>query len=267
MYQLLLILFVFFSCISTSCISNFEKGIKSTNINFILMVINDLSNKKEYEDVILLYKKLIPLVYKTNLLSYVEYKLAETNFKLNNYFLSAYQFKKIYNKLPKSKKSENILYLCAVSCYKDSKSFNLDSKETIIAINEIQNFINLYPNSEKLFHCNTMIKNLYEKIENKAYYDAVFFLKINKYESAILAFSNMILDFPDSKMREEAYYYIIFSKYNLIRKLIHISKKEKIFDIKKSIEFFLEEFPNSIFKDKIYQIKIKINNLLLNNKQ
>lgn len=262
MYQLLFIFFIFLSCVS-----NFEKGIRSTNVNFILMTINDLSNKKQYEDVVLLYEKLIPLISRTRLLPYIEYKLAETNFKLNNYSLSAYQFKTIYNKFQKNEQSENALYLCAISCYKDSKLFNLDSKQTIIAINEMQNFINLYPNSNKLLQCNEIIQELHEKLENKFYTNALFFYKMHKYESAIITFSNMMCDFPDSKLREEVYYYIILSKYNLIKHSMSTLKKEKIIDIQNSIKIFLEEFPNSSFTNKIYPIKIKIDNFLSKNKR
>lgn len=256
MYKLLLIFFIFLSCAT-----NFNNSIRSNDINFILMVISHLSNEKKYEDILVLYEKLIPLVtFDKKLLFYAKYKLAETNFKLNNYSLAASQFKEIYIKFQKNKQLENVLYFYAISCYKDCKSFNLDLSKTLKAINEMQYFINVYPNSNKLVYANEIIQKLYKKLEKKSYYNALSLYKMNKYESSIVAFSNMLIDFPDSKMREKVYYYIILSKYNLIRKSISKVEQENIDDVKNFIMNFLEQFPNSYVKNRIQKIKINIDN-------
>lgn len=261
MHKLLLLIFFIF----LSCTTNFYNGITSSNVNFILMVINDLSNKKEYEEVILLYKKLIPLVgLDKKLLFYTKYKLAETNFKLKNYSLASLQLKEIYTKFKTNRESEHVLYLCGLSSYKECKLLNLDIVKMLKAINVMQYFINLYPNSNKIIYANKIVQELNQQLEKKSYYSALFLYKINKYESAVVAFINMLIEFPNSNIKEDVYYYIILSKYNIIRTSILNLETQKIIDIQMFINFFLEQFPNSRFKDKIDKIKIKISHLLVN---
>lgn len=257
------LLFIFF--IFLSSFTNFQYDIKkNTDINFILMIINNLSNKKKYEDVLVLYKKLNSIIFEKKIVFYIKYKLAETYFKLQDYSTSSNEFKKIYFQFPKNQKLENFLYLSCISRYKNIKFFNLDQKKILLAINEIQHFINLYPYSNKLIYANEMIQSLYKQIEKKFYYNAFFLYKMHKYESAIIALSNLIFDFPDIEMKENIYYYIILSKYNLIRQSKKILKKEYVFDINIWITKFLRQFPNSRFINTVCKIKNKINYVLLN---
>ena len=48
-----------------------------------------------------------------------------------------------------SQKVDEAAYLGAYSYYKTSPVFSLDQKETLTAIDKLQEFINTYPNSEK----------------------------------------------------------------------------------------------------------------------
>lgn len=246
-----------------SCNTAFEKTMLSTDVNFVMKAANDLVERKKYENAISLYEYLVPFVSGTNFASEVTYKLAEVNFIVKNYTLSGDQFKNFHTKFKNDLRAEDALYLSAMSYYKKSNEFNLDPSNTIDAIDQVQNFIDIYPNSNKIAKCKLIINELQYKLEKKAFHNALTLYKTAKYKSAVVAFSNIIFDFPDSKIRESAYYYSILSKYKLAKNSVYRLKKERIIETQTAIKLLLKEFPNSRFKNEINnQIESQINALL-----
>lgn len=255
-------LFFFIYIFFISCNTIFQKSIKSNDPNLILNISNDFFKKKEYTYSSSLYEYLVPLVKNTNLLPEVLYKLAESNFKLKKYNLSSVQFENFYLSFKEDPRAEEALYLSIFSYYKNSDRSNLDQTNTNKAINKIQNFINLYPNSIKVNNCILLIKSLQEKLIKKTFFNALTLYKIGKYKASNIAFDNIVLNFSNSLFKEEAYYYSILSKYEIAKNSILSLKTERIIQTINSINLFLIEYPNSKFRKKIKDINIQLNLLL-----
>ncbi|MDZ7898615.1 MAG: hypothetical protein U5N85_11410 [Arcicella sp.] len=58
--------------------------------------------------------------------------------------------------------------MSAYSLYKNSPDYNLDQSGTITAINELQSFINNYPDSKFRDETSELIKSLRVKLESKS---------------------------------------------------------------------------------------------------
>lgn len=247
--------------LTSSCNVELERALKSTDTDKILKTADKFVEKKKYQHAVSLYERLVPFVSGTDLAADVAYKTAEANFKLKNYTLAGHQFKNFHSGFIKDSRSQDALYKAAVCYYNGSTDYNLDQTNTQNAITEMQNFINTYPDSERVKECNLMIKELHQKLELKAFENAKTLFRTMKYKSAVVAFGNVMNDFPDSSLREDVYYYNMVSKYELAKNSIFNLKKERIQETETSIKLLLKEFPETKYLSEINLLKNKITGL------
>ena len=73
---------------------------------------------------------------------------ADTYYKLEDYYLSGYQFERFAASYPKSDSVETAAYYSASSYYELSPVYSLDQKDTYTGLEKLQAFIDTYPNSE-----------------------------------------------------------------------------------------------------------------------
>ena len=97
-----------------------------------------------------------------------------------------------------------------------------------MAINELQEFLNNYPNSERSKNISQLIDELSYKLEFKAYENARQYYKMGEYKAANVAFENVLEDFPSTKLRSKIYDYIMKSRYELAMKSVYGLKDERI---------------------------------------
>ena len=62
----------------------------------------------------------------------------------------AYEFETFVKAYPKSQKAAEAYFLMAFAHYKTSPNFSLDQTDTEEAIDKVQEFINRYPNDERM---------------------------------------------------------------------------------------------------------------------
>jgi len=241
-----------------SCNARFERAMKSTDPVKIMEAADYYNSVKKYSYAISLYERMVPFVAGTDLAPEVAFKSAETNYAFKNYTLAGHQYKNFNNGFRNDPRSENALYKSAICYHKSSSEYNLDQTNTLRAITEMQNFIDTYPNSEKLAECNLMINELQQKLELKAFENAKTFYKTAKYKAAVTAFGDMMSDFPDSKLKEDVYYYNLLSKYELAKKSIFTLKKERIIETSTASKLLLKEFPESKYKSETLSIQNKL---------
>jgi outer membrane protein assembly factor BamD len=80
-------------------------------------------------------------------------------------------------------------------------------------IAKLQDYINRFPESERLDEANELITELRVKLEKKAYEIAKQYHHTRNYKAAITAFDNFIAEYPGSPFRERAIYYKFESAY------------------------------------------------------
>ena len=147
MKRLLLVIFAFFAL--SACNRQQDLAMKSADKDFILKVANEKFEKKKWKDAIALYERLSNLVAGTDDAANVVYNSAYANYYDKNYKLAGHQFKNFAVTFPQDKRAEDASYMSALCYYQGSMDYNLDQSSTELAINELQNFLNSYPNSEK----------------------------------------------------------------------------------------------------------------------
>ncbi|WGH27910.1 MAG: outer membrane protein assembly factor BamD [Candidatus Bostrichicola ureolyticus] len=203
---------------------------KKENINFLLNKANLLYNNKKYDEAIKLYTYL----HIDNI--YILYKIALANFKNKNYNKAVLQFNNFFelynnNKLVKSL-AEKALLMSGYCYYLLSPDYYLDQKNTYNAIYLFKKFKNYYPNNKYINMVNTLLVKLNNKIEIKKFNLAKYYYDLSYYKSAIIFFKNFINDFPNSLLKEKAFFYMLKSQY----KLYNYNQLEKLYNN------FIEEF-------------------------
>ncbi len=226
MKKYLIIILAFFAL--SACNREHNLAMKSADKDFILKIANQKFEKKKWKDAIALYERLSNLVAGTDDAPEVVYHSAYANYYDENYKLAGHQFKNFSVTFPQDKRAEEAAYMSALCYYEGSMDYNLDQTSTNLAINELQNFLNNYPDSERSKNINQLIDELTYKLEFKAYENAKQYYKMGEYKAANIAFENVLEDFPSTKLREKIQDYILRSRYELAVNSVYNLKKDRI---------------------------------------
>ena len=226
MKKYLIVLLAIFAL--SACNKQQEMAMKSADKDYILKVANENFENKKWTNALALYERLSNLVAGTDDAPNVVYNSAYANYYDKNYKLAGHQFKNFAVTFPQDPRAEDAAYMSALCFYEGSMDYNLDQTSTELAINELQNFLNNYPNSEKSKNINELIDELSYKLEFKAYENARQYYKMADYKAANVAFENVLNDFPSTKLAPKIHEYILRSKYELAVNSVYDLKKDRI---------------------------------------
>ena len=226
MKKYLIVILAFFAL--SACNRQQDLAMKSADKDYILKVANEKFENKKWSDALALYERLSNLVAGTDDAPNVVYNSAYANYYDKSYKLAGHQFKNFAVTFPQDKRAEDASYMSALCFYEGSMDYNLDQTSTELAINELQNFLNSYPDSEKSKNINDLIDELTYKLEFKAYENAKQYYQIADYKAANVTFENVLDDFPSTKLRPKIYDFIIKSRYELAVNSVYELKKDRL---------------------------------------
>lgn len=199
------------------------------------------------------------------------YLYSNTFYQMQDYYVAGYQFERFATSYPKSEKVEEASFLSAKSYYQLSPVFSKDQKETKEAIEKLQSFIDVFPESEYVSEANILIQELDFKLEKKAYNIAKQYNLISDHPASVRSFDNFIFEFPGSKLREDAYFYRLDSAYKLatnsrelknsVNGLIYL-KKDRLETAKEYSEAFQKSYVNSKYIEDVNEMVSEINEAL-----
>lgn len=252
------ILGLFAVAVVTSCASQQDKAMKSADKNYILKVANENFAKKKWKNSLALYDRLANLVAGTDDFPNVGYNTAYANYYDKNYKLAGHQFKNFAVSFPKDARAEDAAYMSALCYYEGSMDYNLDQSSTQMAINELQDFLNNYPNSEKSKNISTLIDELSYKLEFKSYENAKQYFNMGEYKAANTSLENVLEDFPSTKLRPKIYDYIMKARYALAQKSIYDLKDERIESALSFTKVVEKDLPNTEYSKTALDLRQKL---------
>ncbi len=171
------------------------------------------------------------------------YMVADIDYHLGNYYLSSFDFQRFLQLYSSSEKAEEAAYKKAASYYYLSPAYNLDQTDTHKAIEELQIYLNTYPDGEFAEEANKKAAELQVKLEEKAYNIAKQYHKTQYYKAAIASFTNFLADYPGSPFREAAYYYRFDSAYKLAINSYQNLMEERLEDAKEFSLSYKKYYP------------------------
>ena len=150
--------------------------------------------------------------------------------------------------------------------YLDSPDARLDQTPTYSAIAALQEFVDVYPESDRVPEANKLLEELTNKLAYKAYLNAKLYYNLgnylgNNYESAVISAQNAIKKYPTTSYHEELIMLILDSKYEQAVQSVEEKKIERYRNTIDEYYNYINEYPAGKFRkqaDRIFNESKKI---------
>ena len=166
-------------------------------------------------------------------------------------YATASEYYKTYVKTyPKGKYVIESKYMIGYCYYLDSPDPRLDQTSTLDAIIALQEFIEVYPESERVPEANKLLDEMNDKLAYKYYLNAKLYYNLgnymgNNYESSVITAQNALRKYPSTKYREVLSLLILNSKYQEAVQSVEEKKIERYRNTIDEYYNYINEFPNS----------------------
>ncbi|MEC4116912.1 outer membrane protein assembly factor BamD [Myroides phaeus] len=231
-----------------------QKALKSEDYEYKKEVANQFFEKKKYRSAIRLYEQL-ENVYRANpKAEEMYYNFAEATYQTKDYILAGQRFKSFAAVYPRSEKREEALLKEIKSGVQLSPVYSLDQHVTYATIEKLQSFIDQYPASNFVFEANSIMSEMNQKLEQKAFENAKQLNTIGEwtrnYGAAIIALDNFIYDYPGTKFKEDALYYKFDSAYKLAMNSVASKEQDRLNTAKSMYETLIRFNGETKYKEK-----------------
>lgn len=229
---------------------------KSTDMEKKYQAAVKYYEKKDYYHALQLFEELISVYRGTSKAEMSYYYYTYCTYYIDDFTMAAYHFNNFVQSYPASTHAEEMQYMYAYCFYLDSPVSSLDQTSTLDAIEKFQIFTNKYPNSVKVAEANTKMDELRRKLEEKAFNNAKQYYKTEFYNAAVVAFANLLKDFPSTIYKEEALYMSLRSSYLYAINSVQAKKEERLKASAEEYLKFIDNFPQSRYlrdAERIYE--------------
>ena len=145
-----------------------------------------------------------------------QFYLAESYFKNKEYILAISEYERLTRKMKFSPFVENSRWRICEAYVAESPNYYHDQSNTQKALQKLQEFIEEYPESEFRDNANATVKKLRNKLAEKIDETALLYIKLHAYDSAIVAYEELLNQYYDTDFAEKAYVGIVQS-YSLMK--------------------------------------------------
>ncbi|KAA9327346.1 outer membrane protein assembly factor BamD [Adhaeribacter soli] len=243
--RFLYILLFWGAAIGFSACSDFQKILKSDNVDKKYEAALKYYDKKDYYKAGMLLEELIPLLKGRPESEKAQFLFANSHYYQRDYVLSSYYFRNFYDTYPRSEFAEEAMFMHAKSLYRDSPSFELDQTSTFTAIEAIQEYLNRYPQTTHKDEANEMYDDLSAKLEVKAFESARLYHQLRRYQSAVVALTNFTNSYPASAYSEEASFLRIEAQYNYAKESVQEKQRDRYYEVIGFYQAFVDKYPQS----------------------
>lgn len=235
--------------LTTSC-SEYTKVMKSRDADYKFDYAKRAYEEKKYLQAATILNDIYTPLRGTAKGEEALFLLAMSHYENKDYTNSNLFFKTYYQRYPKGKYAELSNFYSGYGFYLDSPDPQLDQTYTIKAIEELQNFLERYPKSEKMPEAQRAIFEMQDKLTLKELQNAQLYYNLgnflgNNYESAVIVAQNALKDFPYSKYREDFEFLILKSKYQQARNSVSEKMGERFNDVIDEYYSFINNYPES----------------------
>ena len=194
----------------------------------------------------------------------VKYYQAKSYYGQRDYMMAGHYFNELSTTYPNSAFLEEADFMTGYCYYQMSPRPELDQENTHKAITAMQMFMVKYPGSERVEEALQIITEMSDKLVEKSYISARLYYDLGYYKSAILALRNSLIQYPDTKYREELMFLILKSSYLLADNSIPVKQRERYQATVDEYYSFIGEFPDGPYSREAERIYESANDFLEN---
>lgn len=233
----------------SSC-SEYTKVMKSRDIDYKFEYAKRAYDEKKYVQAQTVLNEIYTPLRGTANGEDALFLLAMSYYGNKDYLNSNVFFKTYYQRYPKGKYAELSRFYSGYGFYLDSPDPQLDQSYTVKAIEELKNFLEAFPKSEKVPEAQKAIFEMQDKLTLKELQNAQLYYNLgnfmgNNYEAAVIVSQNALKDYPFSKYREDFELLILKSKYQMAKNSVAEKMGERYRDVVDEYFSFINNFPES----------------------
>lgn len=256
-----LVLVILATIICSSC-GEYNKLLKSTDYEYKYEAAKTYFAKGQYGRAATLLNEVITILKGTDKAEESLYMLGMSYYNQKDYPTAAQTFITYYNTYPRGIFTELARFHAGKAMFLESPDPRLDQSGTYVAIQELQMFMEYFPQSSKHVEAQKMIFDLQDKLVMKEYLAAKLYFNLgnymgNNYLSCVITAQNTLKDYPYTYLREELSILVLRAKYEMAVNSVEEKKKERYRETIDEYYAFKNEFPESkhikeadrIFKD------------------
>lgn len=235
--------------IFSSC-GEYNKLLKSTDYEYKYEAAKTYFAKGQYSRAATLLNELITILKGTDKAEESLYMLGMSYYNQKDYQTAAQTFIQYYNVYPRGVYVELARFHAGKALYLDTPEPRLDQSGTYSAIQQLQMFIEYFPQSVKKEEAQNMIFTLQDKLVMKEYLSARLYYNLgnylgNNYQACVITAQNALKDYPYTNLREDLSILILRAKYELAVYSVEDRKIERYREAVDEYYAFKNEFPES----------------------
>ena len=229
-----------------SCHSQYDTLLSSNDVDAKYTAAFDYFNQGKYQKAAALFESMSVLTEGTSKDDTVQYYWGLSNYKNKDFITAEANFSKFISTYPRSPFAEDARFLRLDCLYKSTYRYELDQSPTRVAIAAIYEYEKDYGRENPhLEECTSMLTDLKERLDHKAYESARLYYKMEDYKASRVAFRNILKDNSDNVYREDILYYIAMSSYKYAQLSVASKQKERYMTFIDDYLNFIGEIPES----------------------
>ena len=211
-------LFIFIcSLLFVSC-GEYAKLQKSTDPEQKFIAGKNYFMEKKYAKSVSMFESVIHYYRGTPKAEEVMYFIAESYLGQKDYYSASEYYNAYLRNFPRGKFAQDVTYKVAYCYYIYSPDARLDQTTTENAIQALNEYIEIYPNSDRIDECRKMLAEMEDKLAYKGFLNAKLYYNLglyggNNYRASIVTAENTLREYPESKYREDIMFIILQSKF------------------------------------------------------
>ena len=243
----IVLLWMMSAVLFTSC-GEYNKILKSTDYELKYSYAKKYFNAKQYSKSATLLDELVTIFKGTAYAEESLYLLAQSYYGQKDYQTASQYFETYYKTYPKGEYAELSRYYSGYGLYLDSPDPKLDQTQTYKAIEQLQLYMDYYPQSERAEEAQRILFELQEKLALKEllatrlYFNLGTYMGSN-YLSAVITAENALKNYPYSKYREEFMYIMLRAKYELALVSVDEKLQGRYRDVVDEYYNYINEYP------------------------
>ena len=222
------IVFFLMMIVLLSACGEYNNILKSTDYELKYSYAKKYFNEKKYSKAATLLDELVTIFKGTAYAEESSYLLAQSYYGQEDYQTASQYFETYYTTYPKGEFTELARFYSGYGLYLDSPDPRLDQTQTYKAIEQLQLYMEYYPQSERAAQAQDILFELQEKLAYKELLATRLYFNLgtymgNNYLSSVITAQNALKNYPYTKYREEFMVLMIRSKYELA--LVSVDEK------------------------------------------
>jgi outer membrane protein assembly factor BamD len=202
---------------------------------------------EDYFRAITLFEEVLPLTRGKAEGEKAQFYYAYAHYNDGQFLLSAHYFKTFYETYSRSEFANEAQFMYAYSLYQSSPIYSLDQTSTKESIQAFQIFINRNQGSKYVTEATQILNELQVKLETKDYHNAKLYHKIGILRSAVVAFDNFAINYPDSNFNLELQYLKIESAFLIAQQSIPSKQRERYKEVINLYQEYADDYPESAY--------------------